>query len=642
LGITVENAKESGFSYIEFDSMELDPATPWTDKMPEIFNSHHGLDIIPYLPVFAGWAIPGGNDEFMYKFKKTISDQLILSHYTTGRDFLAKYGMELVAEAGGPGPPIWETCPVDALKALGNVSVPRGEFWIRHRNMFLIKEVSSASHIYGLGAVDAESFTTWRRWKDAPHDLKKYVDRAFCEGLNTITIHTFANTRPEHGLPGRTYHAGIDINPGTTWWEKARPFMDYLSRCSFMLRQGLFVADVAYYYGDKAPNFFPEFHDVPLKPGLEGLSPGYDFDVVNTDVILNRMDVEEGRIVLPDGMSYGLLVIPDRDDVPEIVIDKIKEMADKGAKILIQKPELAKSFDSEAFTAQSIDEALDELNIQKDFFSDSGEIDFIHRNKGDIDIYFLRNKSATPISETCSFRSPGKMAEIWDPVEGKIYRVKNQDKSRKGNIITIELAPFESCFVLFHNKRKPGVELQDESARKTGNYQVMHELSGSWKINFAKNWGAPEEAVLEDLISWTDHAEPGIKHFSGTASYNKTIMLTDEDLTSDKKIGLDLGDVRDVAEVYVNGVSAGILWTKPFIAEIEQYLKVGNNEIRIDITNMWVNRLTGDMDLPEEERFCKTNHPFVIKDNWAGGGDETYHLQDAGLLGPVRLVYLVR
>jgi len=92
----------------------------------------------------------GGNDNFLYKFNKTVSDQLIFSHYTTGRDFLAQYGMELVAEAGGPGPPIWNTCPVDAIKALGNVSIPRGEFWIRHRNMFLIKEVASASHTYGL------------------------------------------------------------------------------------------------------------------------------------------------------------------------------------------------------------------------------------------------------------------------------------------------------------------------------------------------------------------------------------------------------------------------------------------------------------------------------------------------------------
>ena len=204
----------------------------------------------------------------MYDWKKTISDQLIFSHYTTGRAFLEKYNVELVAEAGGPGPPIWNTCPVDALKALGNVSIPRGEFWIRHRNMFLVKQIASASHIYGKNIVDAESFTTWRRWKDSPYALKIIVDRAFCEGLNCITFHTFANTNPEDGLPGRTYHAGVDINPATTWWEKSRPFMDYLSRCSYLLQNGMFVADVCYFYGDQAPNFYPFFHDVPEKPRL--------------------------------------------------------------------------------------------------------------------------------------------------------------------------------------------------------------------------------------------------------------------------------------------------------------------------------------------------------------------------------------
>jgi hypothetical protein len=204
LGITPENASQSGLSYLEFDSMELSEAIPWTEAMSSIFESHHDYEILRYLPALAGWELPDGNESFLYDFTKTVSDQLIFGHYTTGSEFLADYGMDLVAEAGGPGPPIWDSCPVDALKALGNVTVPRGEFWVRNRyNIFLVKEVASASHIYGLDIVDAEAFTTWRRWKDSPHVLKPHVDRAFCEGLNAVTFHTFANTRPEHGLPGR-------------------------------------------------------------------------------------------------------------------------------------------------------------------------------------------------------------------------------------------------------------------------------------------------------------------------------------------------------------------------------------------------------------------------------------------------------
>jgi len=641
LGITLENARQSGLAYLELDSMELDPATPWTNAMESIFRSHHGFDILPFLPVFAGWKIPGGNDDFLYKFKKTVSDQLIFSHYTTGRDFLAQYGLELVAEAGGPGPPIWDTCPVDALKALGNVSVPRGEFWTRHRNMFLVKEVASASHIYGLGLVDAESFTTWRRWKDAPHDLKKYVDRAFCEGLNTVTIHTFANTRPEHGLPGRTYHAGIDINPGTTWWEQARPFIDYLSRCSYLLTQGLFVADVVYYYGDKAPNFFPEFHDVPEKPGLDGLDPGYDFDIVNTDVLLNRMQVQNNRIVLPDGMSYRLLVLPDREDIPDEVIEKVENMIHAGAKVLIQGANLTKEMEESILTEMSINAALTELSISKDFTSESGLFDYIHRKIGKTDLYFIRNKTDKWLTDFCSFRVNMGKPELWDPVKAFQYQIRNVQHVNGATQFPLQLAPHASCFIVFNEfgDKTRNTELPDPPDYKTGIKGKSREIKGPWTLRFPKNWGAPEQTQLDKLVSWTDNSDPGIKYFSGTASYHHKIYISKEEYSPEKPIYLDLGEVFDVAEVFINGASAGILWTKPFILDMRAFVKVGDNDLRINITNMWVNRLTGDMDLPPEKRFCKTNHPFIRKDNWVGGGDETYHLQKAGLLGPVKLTY---
>ncbi|NQV72126.1 hypothetical protein HQ496_03310, partial [bacterium] len=382
LDITKENAAESGLGYLEFDSMELDEATPWTDAMGSIFKDHHDYDIEQYLPAFSGWELPGGNESFLYDFSKTISDQLILSHYTTGRQFLAEYGMDLVAEAGGPGPPVWDSCPVDALKALGNVSIPRGEFWIQHNNIFLIKEVASASHIYGLGTVDAESFTTWRRWKDAPQAMKQHVDRAFVEGLNMLTFHTFANTRPEFGVPGRAYHAGADINPTTTWWEQAKPFNDYLSRTSYLLSEGLFVSDVAYYYGDKAPNFFPERQGNPDRPTLNGLSPGYDFDVVNTDVIINRMKVSDGRLTFPDGLQYSLLVLPNIDDIPEDVVKKVEELVAQGARVLIQNPAIAANFTGNVLRDMTIDEALAELAIEPDVTADYSTLEFIHRRAG--------------------------------------------------------------------------------------------------------------------------------------------------------------------------------------------------------------------------------------------------------------------
>jgi hypothetical protein len=635
LGITKNNAKESGLAYFELDSMELAETTPWTDAMESVFYTHHHYDILPYLPAFNGWLLPGLYDDFLYQFKKTISDQLIFSHYTTGRDFLADYGIELVAEAGGPGPPIWDSCPVDALKALGQVSIPRGEFWVRNRhNLFLVKQIASASHIYGLGIVDAESFTTWRRWKDAPHDLKKWVDRAFCEGLNEVTVHGFSNTRPEHGLPGRAYHAGSDINPTNTWWKYAPPFMDYLSRCSLMLRQGTFVADVAYYYGDKAPNFFPEVQKSPESPGLQGLSKGYDFDIINTDVLLNRMKVSAGKLALPDGLQYELLVLPDRTDIPLDVVKKVEKMIAAGAKVLIQQAEIAKKIKGDAFRNISIDDALARLNIAKDFSGDANRLDFIHRKAGKTDIYFVRNRTNQAIAEDCVFRINNAKAEYWDPVTAVKYKIADVKTIGNSSKIKLQLSAYESCFILF-NQASRSLPVYHRGADT-----LITEIKGQWELSFPEKWGAPASVLLDKLISWTDHEHQGINYFSGTASYSKRFMISEQLLQDHVNIALDLGEVLDVAEVLVNGKSAGILWTSPFRLNILDYLHEGENQLEIKITNMWINRLTGDMSLPNAEKFCKTNQPYITKDRVPEGiGEETFRVQRSGLLGPVNLIF---
>ena len=665
LGVTTENSAEAGLDYFEFDSMELAEGTPWTDSFPSIFKERRGYEIENYLPVLAGWDIKNTTELFLYDFKQTVSDQLIYSHYQTGTEFLKKYNAKLVSESGGPGPPIWDTCPVDALKALGSVSVPRGEFWIKHRNMFLIKEVSSAAHIYGQKIVDAESFTTWRRWKDSPFDMKKVVDRAFCEGLNNITFHTFASTNPEDGLPGRTYHAGYDMNPGTTWWNKSKPFMDYLSRCSYMLQQGLFVGDVCYYYGDQTPNFFPLFHDVPEKPRLKELGKGYDFDVINSDVILNRMSVKDGRLVLPDGMSYAVMLLPEQAHMPLEVLKKIDELVSEGATVVGPRPTTVpglKDWENENIALNQLagelwgkadgktifennyvkgqvicgltpDEVLKGKGIVPDFsFTGSSDIDFIHRTTNSGEIYFLRNESEEPVTSTCRFRVTKMYPEIWDASTGGISRIADFSDEVSGSAFEIRLPAHGSVFVVFSKENRselPVFANNEHGNKKTG-------ISGQWKVDFPPNWGAPSSVVFDRLISWTESDDSGIKYFSGTATYKNSFNLENESLNS--KIILDLGELRDVAEIFINGKSAGILWKKPYQADISQLVKSGENELKIEIVNLWVNRMTGDMLSEPENRYCKTNQTFMTKEVWPGG-DEPFRLQTAGLLGPVNLIY---
>ena len=717
LGLKKGVGNNTPLKTLDDDSMELHDGIQWTTDFQESFQKFHDYDPVNWLPVFLGWEIKNKDlsDRFQYDYKKTVSDLLIYSHYTTGSEVCEEYGVELVAEAGGPGPPFWESCPVDALKALGNVHIPRGEFWLGNpRNLFLIKEIASASHIYGKKYVDAESWTTWRRWRDGPFERKRLVDRAFCEGLNRVTYHGFSHSPVDNEYPGRSYHAGIDMNPQVVWWPKARPFMDYLARCCFMLQQGLYVADVAYYYGDQAPNFWPYYHNVPDKPKIDGLGSGYEYDVVNTDVILNRMTVTDGRIVLPDGMSYRILVLPDKKDMPLEVLRKLESMVSEGATIIGPKPSEVPGLIDFADKTKNLNELADKMwgecngstikvneygqgrvvwgytpeqwlkkeAIGPDFqckdprFDSS--FDFIHRETELSHIYFVSNKTLNPVDTECTFRVVNAVPQIWDPSNGSVTEQFVYQVEDEGITVSIILPPGGSTFVVFKKGfSESGLNsMASEKATmnhdfpvekvlavnkksallecwQNGRYLVTKEngnqmqtvvdnipspqlIDGAWNVEFDPEWGGPEKVVFPELISWTEHADQGIKYYSGKGVYSKEISVPGDWIGEGRSIYLDLGGVGEVAEVYVNGKSAGIVWKPPFRTDITKLVKSGENELKVEVFNLWINRLTGDASLPENERFTKTNirsdgaTPKVPAEPW--------HVEPAGLFGPVRLL----
>lgn len=661
---------------LEVDSMELHEGIQWTPKFPDWFKKYHGYDPVEWLPALSGWTVKdkAASERFVYDYTKTVSDLLIFSHYTTGSEVCAEYGLQLAGEAGGPGPPIWASCPVDALKALGNVDVPRGEFWIKHRGIFLVKEIASAAHIYGKPYVDAESWTTWRRWMDSPFVRKQIVDRAFCEGLNRITYHGYSHSPIEVGFPGRSYHAGVDMNPQVVWWPKARPFMDYLARCCHMLQQGLFVADVAYYYGDKAPNFWPALANVPKKPLLDGLGAGYDYDVVNTDVILNRMSVKDGRIIFPDGMSYRVLVLPDQRGMQLEVLEKLGKLVSAGATIIGPKPlDVPGMQELELRTARlrqladkmwgpcngttvkqntygkgrviwglTPQQWLAQKSITPDFScrmpKHAENLDYIHRKTKDTDIYFVRNKSLLPITADCLFRVKNRTPQFWDPADGSMKPAFVYNKTAGGISVPLDLPPGGSVFVVFGKSFASGSKAQTKQA-KVDTLPSPITLTGEWTVDFDPKWGAPEQIKLEKLISWTEHENEGVKYYSGAGFYTKTLEIPADWLASGRRIHLDLGDVRDVAEVFVNGKSAGILWKPPYRTDITSLVKPGSNELKIEVMNLWINRLVGDQYLPEEKKFTHTN--IRTFDSYRAEPGTIWQVQPAGLLGPVRIVSAV-
>jgi hypothetical protein len=393
------------------------------------------------------------------------------------------------------------------------------------------------------------------------------------------------------------------------------------------------------------------------------LGKGYDFDVINSDIILNRMSVKDGRLVLPDGMSYAMMLLPDQIHMPLEVLKKIGELVKAGATVVGPRPTTVpglKDWENEniamnqladtlwgkldgsgiteniygkgrVFSGLTPDEVLEKMGVKPDFnYSGPSEIDYIHRTTKIGEIWFLRNESDTTVNSTCSFRVTDKFPEIWDPSTGAISQVTEYVNDDEGISFEISLPAHGSIFIVFTNEKRNEIQVFTD-----GRSEKETEISGHWTVTFPPNWGAPPSVVFDSLISWTESADNGIRYFSGTATYHNTFKV-DEELQKEKLI-LDLGEMRDVAEVFVNGKSAGIIWKKPYQADISQLVKAGENELKIEVVNMWVNRLTGDMLSDPEDRYCKTNQTYMTKEVWPGG-DEPFRLQTAGLLGPVTLM----
>jgi hypothetical protein len=691
----------TGFKTVEFDSMELDGFTPWTGIMADEFHKRAGYPVHAFLPLLAGWksADAALQERFLYDWRKVVSDTLIDAHYATASRFLKKYGLSLIAESGGPGPPVWASNPVDAIKALGAVDIPRGEFWIRHRGIFLVKAISSAAHVYDKRLVDAEAFTTWRRWVDGPLDHKDLADRALCEGLNCFSLHTFASTPPEAGLPGWAYHAGTDINPAATWWPMVRPFMDYLARCSHMLRQGWQVADICYYYGDQAPNFHPPLCNVPEKPLLEGLHAGHDYDVCSSEVVLERMGVENGRITLPDGMSYAALVLPEQDHMPLSVLQKIRGLLAAGATVIgNQRPTRAPGLHEHETVSQSVDKlsaelwgpvtdkerdlvirplgqgrlilsadrsrALRESGVSEAFGiaghepGDLGPLDFVHRRTTDDEFFFIRNKTRQAQSLTCRFRVAAKancqVPELWWPHTGRRTSCPDWKTTGSGHAeVPLELGPLGSVFVVFRKTGSNSDAAPDSIAAETfaaAETPAPLPIEGPWQVEFPQGWGAPAKTTFPKLQCWTASQDEGIRFFSGIATYIKTFDAPDT-LARQDRVFLELGNLAEIADVTLNGKPLGIVWLPPFRVEATGALRPGDNELRIRVANLWANRLNGDSVLPETKRLTRSNIDRIQTDPTSdssfgrvpGGKERPVYtnippLMKSGLIGPVRII----
>ena len=649
--------------YIATDSFE-DGYPNWTEKLLAEFQRFRGYDPKPYLPVLAGRLVGSAeiSERFLHDYRKTVADCMADDHYGHLTKLTNEQGMKTLCEAAGPS---WsQSMCMDGLKNLGRVDMPMGEFW---RGLFLIngqnqvgKQTASAAHIYGRKTATAEAFTSFAPdWDNGPALLKPIADVAFCEGINRIAFHGMTATRPQDGKPGYEFFAGTHFNPNVTWWNQAAgPWLNYVNRCQALLQSGLFAADVLYYNGDGAPNLVEAKH-VPA-----GLGKGYDYDVCNEEVLLTRLSVKDGRIVLPDGMSYRVLVLPNTTKMPAPVAQKLRELVQAGATVIGPKPltdpglknhpqcddevkkigeELwgGKTGKGRVFQGKTEREVLLADGVLPDFEAAGANdtfIDFIHRTTTEAEFYFLANRKDRPEKVTATFRQAGRQPELWNPVNGEQRDLPNFKIENGRTSIPLEFDPNGSMFVVF---RKPTTTTAGQGSNFQS-FETVQTLEGPWTVQFDKEWfyptsGLTAEAaegkiVFEKLEDWSKRPEDAVKHFSGTAVYEKVFSFQPSVFSKDKRFYLDLGNVSETAKVTLNGKDLGVVWCAPRRVEITEALKAGENELKIEVVNNWPNRLIGDGKLPAEQRRTKTN---INKYNPPKTGDQPLHA--SGLLGPVTI-----
>jgi hypothetical protein len=356
---------------------------------------------------------------------------------------------------------------------------------------------------------------------------------------------------------------------------------------------------------------------------------------------------------------YSLLAMPDHGVLSLEALEKVNELLRQGATVLCPRPRRMVSLVGGEKARQRFEQLADQLwgeisgekgektigagrliwgkaarqvlaedRIRPDFeyMADGPDalLDYIHYTVEDTDFYFVCNQRPQTVQAACRFRLSGKAPQLWDPVTG-IVRPALFTQPDGRTEIPLQLNPYGSVFVVFTNQT-PAAK---DPAANYKEYTPAQTLSGPWQVSFDPRWGGPASVQFDDLIDWTQHPDPAVKFYSGTAVYKKTFTM-EQPIRSGRQVWLDLGRVEDVgiAKVILNGQDLGILWTPPFQADITGALKEGENVLEVEVVNSWRNRLIGDKDLPQEKRLTKTN--ITVRNDWK--------MQESGLLGPVQIL----
>jgi alpha-L-rhamnosidase/F5/8 type C domain len=641
-----------GVNALTVDSTEIG-AQNWTESILSDFRHLRGYDPTPWIPALTGVVVgtPSESDKFLWDFRRTVAELLARNHYGVIAEMARERGLTHYAEALEDHRASFG----DDMEMRQYAAIPMAAMWTygTRRESFPtyvadIRGAASVAHIYGQNLVAAESLTSAvQPWAYAPRQLKPIVDLEFALGINRIVVHTSVH-QPVEKPPGLSLFVfGQFFNRLENWADYAEPWVTYMARCSYLLQQGRYFGDVAYFYGEEAPltGLFGETDiDVP---------PGYGYDFVNSNVVLNQLWVDGEGLTTRSGIRYRVLYLGGSSRYMTLpVLRRIRDLVAQGAVLVGRRPLASPSLADDAtqfkavaddlfgndernhpfgkgriFPDGSLDGAFTALNLPPDFDYTKPQADAevlaLHRKLDHGDLYFVVNRLNRAEQVTATFRVSGMEPEFWNAVTGKTspaaYRVVNGRTE-----VPVSLEPYDSIFVVFRHATIVSSRSIDKPAAKP-----LMTLAGQWNIAFQPSRGAPASITEDTLRSWSDNPEGGVRYFSGTAVYTKSFTLSPYVKKRGTYLALDLGELREVAEVTLNGHSLGILWNPPFVLDITDAVKSGENRLQVKVANLWVNRLIGDAQ-PD----VKTKYTFTTIPTYEANAP----LRTSGLLGPVQIL----
>lgn len=639
---------------LPLDGMAMDSheagSQNWTPGFDGEFLKRRGYDLRPYLPAMMGYVV--GSSEVakgvLYDVRRTIAD-LIADHYYGTLDSLCRNaGVHFTAQATGNA-----LCIVaDPIQAKGKVDISQGEFWAIHPDgNYDIKESSSAAHLYGKRIASAEAFTDAKFGHSLAY-LKSLADYAYCYGINEFVVCASAYQPWLDKVPGNTGGGRhYCLNRNNTFWEYSCPFWEYQSRCAYMMRQGMAVIDLCVYLGENAPVKI-------LTHRLPEIPEGFDFDAFTSDALFSRMSVRDGQIVLPDGMSYRMMVLPGNGELTLEALRKIAGMVEQGMCVYGGRPAGSASMvdvaRQEEYTAlveklwgkekslsgshsygkghvywgMPLAEAIGGMGLEPDIKKASGDMKeaklwFAHRKLSDGELYFMHNHREATVDDVFTFRAAGKVAELWCPLTGQRYRLPMLQAVDSRLSVRLKMAPWESFFLVISDSGSGDLPVWSWDKQED-----IVTVEGNWNVFFDPAKGGLGEVKFTELKDWTKHSNEAIKYYSGTAVYRKTLQWDTKG--GSERLFLRFSGLGSAARVVVNGREQGIVWCSPWEIDVTDAVREGDNELEIYVVNSLMNRMIGDARLPENERFTYA-FPEI-----ASAKDT---LVESGIIGRVDLVF---